>query len=83
MTEYYESLRNSPRTKRGWSLYSIELCPDLRWIEREGKLVLQQKAGVRWRHEKEQHIGGGYYSHEATTSEWIDVPTVKIEKEET
>lgn len=74
MKEHHEQLKNHPRIALGWKVWNITVGPDLRYSKTTG--ALQQIAGVRWRHEHEQHIGGGYYSRDDTTTEWLDVPVV-------
>lgn len=77
MKEHFEALKNHPRIARGWRVWSITPSMDLRW----NNGVLQQFCGVRWRHDREQHVGGGYYSQEDTTSEWLNVPNFQPERE--
>ena len=80
MSQYYvllhDQLDRHPRIARGWVVYGISRTQDLRFLHRGGASVLQQQCTVTWKHPREQHIGGGYYSTEYSTSEWLDVPMV-------
>ena len=78
----HDELDNHPRISRGWVVYSISRTNDLRWVEKSGSHQLQQLCSVTWRHLREQHIGGGYYSNEDKTSEWLIVPLIQPEESE-
>lgn len=69
-------LQADDRIKRGWKVWAVTPTNELRYVHRGSMLVLQQACVVRWRHDREQHVGGGYYSHDEDTSEWLDVPIV-------
>jgi hypothetical protein len=73
MKEFLEKLSTHKRVGRGWTVYSITPTSNLRFY----RGVLQQECTVKWRHDVEQHVGGGYYDHFDMTSEWLDVPTIE------